>query len=53
MESKKNSDIDWDPNFSIGILQIDYDYPAALGDIDHPDSFGHEVFYEKIKGLSF
>lgn len=40
-------------NFSIGILQIDYEYPAALGDICHPDSFGHRVFYEKIPGLTF
>lgn len=44
---------DKDTNFTVGILQIDYQYPAALGDICHPDSFGHDVIYEKINGLTF
>jgi hypothetical protein len=48
-----NQNQEHDENYSIGILQIDYEYPAALGDICHPDSFGHKVHYEKIKGLTF
>lgn len=28
---------------SLGIVRLDYDYPAAPGDIDHPGSFGYRV----------
>ena len=28
---------------SLGILRLDYDYPAAPGDIDYPGSFGYRV----------
>lgn len=37
----------------LGILRLDYNYPAALGDIDHPDSFNYEVLYRPIPGLTF
>jgi hypothetical protein len=50
-DNKRNAN--YDENISIGILQIDYDYPPALGDVAHPDSFGHKVVYEKINGLTF
>ena len=29
----------------LGILRLDYNYPAAPGDIDHPDSFNYDVIY--------
>ena len=37
----------------LGILRLDYNYPAALGDIDHPGSFNYEVLYRSIPGLTF
>ena len=37
----------------LGILRLDYDYPPALGDIDHPDTFSYEVLYRVIPGLTF
>ncbi|MEM9045314.1 MAG: hypothetical protein AAGC81_11500 [Pseudomonadota bacterium] len=37
----------------LGILRLDYDYPPALGDIDHPGSFNYEVLYREIPGLTF
>ena len=38
---------------SLGILRLDYDYPAALGDIECPDSFNYDVYYRVIPGLTF
>merc|ERR1712176_236857 len=38
---------------SLGILRLDYDYPAAKGDIDHPDSFNYDVYYRAVPGLTF
>ena len=37
----------------LGILRLDYNYPAAPGDIDHPGSFNYEVCYRVIPGLTF
>ena len=37
----------------VGVLQIDYEYPPLKGDVDHKDSFGYDVIYEKIPGLTF
>mmetsp|Transcript_80105 Transcript_80105/g.146410 ORF Transcript_80105/g.146410 Transcript_80105/m.146410 type:complete len:716 (-) Transcript_80105:101-2248(-) len=38
---------------SLGIVRLDYDYPASPGDIDHPDSFSYDVFYRAVPGLTF
>jgi hypothetical protein len=38
---------------SLGVLRLDYDYPPAPGDIDCPDSFGYDVFYRVVPGLTF
>lgn len=38
---------------SLGVIRLDYDYPAAPGDIDHPDSFGYDVYYRCVPGLTF
>jgi len=38
---------------SLGVIRLDYDYPPAPGDIDHPDSFGYDVFYRVVPGLTF
>ena len=38
---------------SLGILRLDYDYPPALGDIDCPETFGYDVFYKVVPGLTF
>jgi Asp/Glu/hydantoin racemase len=37
----------------LGVIRLDYDYPAAPGDIDHPDSFPYDVLYRVIPGLTF
>ena len=37
----------------LGILRLDYNYPASPGDIDHPDSFNYDVIYRVIPGLTF
>lgn len=38
---------------SLGILRLDYDYPAAPGDMDCPDSFDYDVYYRAIPGYTF
>jgi hypothetical protein len=38
---------------TLGIIRLDYDYPSSPGDIDCPDSFGYDVFYKVVPGLTF
>jgi hypothetical protein len=38
---------------SLGVIRLDYDYPPAPGDIDCPDSFGYDVLYRVVPGLTF
>ena len=38
---------------TLGIIRLDYDYPAAPGDIDSPESFAYDVFYKVVPGLTF
>jgi len=38
---------------SLGIVRLDYDYPAAPGDIDHPGSFSYDVYYRVVPGYTF
>ncbi|CAB9529340.1 Dimethlysulfonioproprionate lyase [Seminavis robusta] len=38
---------------SLGVLRLDYDYPPAAGDIDHPDSYDYPVYYRVVPGLTF
>jgi len=38
---------------TLGVIRLDYDYPPAPGDIDHPDSFSYDVFYRVVPGLTF
>jgi hypothetical protein len=38
---------------ALGIIRLDYDYPAAPGDIDHPDSYDYAVFYRPVPGFTF
>jgi len=38
---------------ALGILRLDYDYPAAPGDIDHPDTYGYDVYFRVVPGLTF
>ncbi|XP_075260359.1 uncharacterized protein LOC142351956 [Convolutriloba macropyga] len=37
----------------LGVIRLDYDYPAAPGDIDCADTFGYPVFYKVVPGLTF
>jgi len=37
----------------LGVIRLDYDYPPAPGDIDCPKSFGYDVFYRVVPGLTF
>ena len=34
----------------LGVIRLDYSYPPALGDIDHPGSFAYEVVYRVVPG---
>merc|ERR1712048_1196927 len=38
---------------ALGVIRLDYDYPPAPGDIDHPNSYGYPVFYRAVPGLTF
>jgi len=38
---------------SLGVIRLDYDYPPAKGDIDHPGSFMYPVYYRVVPGLTF
>jgi len=37
----------------LGIVRLDYNYPPAAGDTDCPASFGYDVFYRVVPGLTF
>jgi len=38
---------------SLGVIRLDYDYPAAPGDIDSPESFAYDVYYKVVPGFTF
>ena len=38
---------------SLGVIRLDYNYPPAPGDIDHPGSYDYDVFYRVVPGLTF
>jgi len=38
---------------TLGIIRLDYEYPPAPGDIDHPDSYEYDVHYRMIPGFTF
>ena len=38
---------------SLGVIRLDYNYPPAPGDIDHPGSYQYDVFYRAVPGLTF
>ena len=38
---------------TLGVVRLDYEYPPALGDIDHPGSYSYDVFYRVVPGLTF
>jgi hypothetical protein len=38
---------------TLGVIRLDYNYPPAPGDIDHPGSFGYDVMYRVVPGLTF
>lgn len=40
-------------NPALGVVRLDYNYPPAEGDIDCPGSFGYDVFYRCVPGLTF
>ena len=37
----------------LGVVRLDLDYPPAPGDVDHPGSFGYDVYYRVVPGLTF
>jgi len=37
----------------LGIIRLDYNYEAAPGDMDHPDSFEYDVYYHCVPQLTF
>merc|ERR1719265_2470159 len=38
---------------ALGVVRLDYDYPPAEGDIDCPASFGYDLYYRCVPGLTF
>lgn len=38
---------------TLGVIRLDYDYPAAPGDIDSPESYMYDVLYRVVPGLTF
>ena len=38
---------------SLGVIRLDYNYPPAPGDIDHPGSYDYDVYYRVVPGLTF
>lgn len=40
-------------NPTLGIVRLDYNYPPAAGDIDCPASYGYDVIYRCVPGLTF
>jgi len=37
----------------LGVVRLDYNYPPAKGDSDCPASFGYDVFFRVVPGLTF
>ena len=37
----------------LGVVRLDFDYPPAPGDVDHPGSYGYDVYYRVVPGLTF
>merc|ERR1711920_565025 len=38
---------------SLGVIRLDYNYPPAAGDTDCPASYGYDVFFRVVPGLTF
>ena len=53
LKEKPTEAKDKKPAPKLGVIRLDYDYPPAKGDIDCPDSFGYDVFYKVVPGLTF
>jgi len=41
------------PAPKLGVIRLDYDYPPAEGDIDCPASYGYNVIYRVVPGMTF
>ena len=37
----------------LGVVRLDFDYPPAPGDVDHPGSYGYDVYFRVVPGLTF
>ncbi|KAK3286813.1 hypothetical protein CYMTET_5644 [Cymbomonas tetramitiformis] len=38
---------------AVGVLRLEYHYPPIAGDIDSADSYGYEVLFKQVDGLTF
>ena len=38
---------------TLGVIRLDYDYPAIPGDVDCVNSFTYRVIYRVVPGLTF
>jgi len=41
------------PTQKIGLIRLEYEYPPALGDPDHPGTFGFQIVSKIVDGLTF
>jgi len=37
----------------LGVLRLDYNYPPSAGDVDCPGSYGYDVIFRCVPGLTF
>lgn len=51
--SRPSSAVPKDEGRKLGLLQLEYEYPPALGDVDHPGTFGFKTCPRIVKGLTF
>eukprot|EP00933_Yihiella_yeosuensis_P074332 TRINITY_DN83224_c0_g1_i1.p1 TRINITY_DN83224_c0_g1~~TRINITY_DN83224_c0_g1_i1.p1 ORF type:complete len:708 (+),score=167.30 TRINITY_DN83224_c0_g1_i1:69-2192(+) len=38
---------------TLGIIRLDYNYPPAPGDIDSPASYGYDILFRVVPGMTF
>ena len=53
LDEKPGNETELREDATLGVIRLDYDYPATPGDIDCVDSFDYDVIYRVVPGLTF